>query len=155
MAEGGFGNVFFLGVARVDDRVIVASMSYGATVELNGVMKVRAHSLSNAPRVWPHAARVVPHGLRLCQMISPSSITSITAGQHYSYTSGSNTWHLMSVEDLIYMTMTNEMCAAMHAHSCACSHVPCAKGTLRDTLSRSSMSCSAPFLRRPRASMHL
>ena len=87
MSGGTNGNVMFLGVARVDDRVIIASMSYGATVELNGVMK----------------------------MISPSSITSINAGQHYTFTSGQNKWHLTAVDELLFMTMTNQTYPSRHA----------------------------------------
>ena len=62
-------------------------MSYGATVELNGVMK----------------------------MISPSSITSINAGQHYTFTSGQNKWHLTAVDELLFMTMARPDVPSRHA----------------------------------------
>ena len=46
MSEGTFGNVLFLGVARVDDRVIIAYMSHGASVGLDGVIKVTLPCIS-------------------------------------------------------------------------------------------------------------
>ena len=48
-------------------------------------------------------------------MISPSSIVSINSGQHYSFTSGQNKWNLMSVDDLLFMTMTNQAYPSRHA----------------------------------------
>jgi len=88
MSEPGtFGNVLFLSIARVEDRMILASLGYGAQIDLGGVQKV----------------------------ISPSSMTSIQSGQHYSFTSGSNAWHLFCDEALVFIVITNQMYPSRHA----------------------------------------
>ena len=42
----------FLGVARVEDRVIIASMSYGAEVKLDGVIKVGVAARARRAGAW-------------------------------------------------------------------------------------------------------
>lgn len=63
------GNVQFLGVARFQDRAIVASHAYNTVIDLNGVKEV-----------------------------IKSDQLSVRPGVHFSFSSGGSAWHLMSGE---------------------------------------------------------
>jgi len=74
------GNVQFLGVARFQDRAIVASHSYNTTVDLNGVREV-----------------------------IKSDQLSVRPGVHFSFSSGGSAWHLMSGEEERQFSKSNEI----------------------------------------------
>jgi hypothetical protein len=69
------GNVQFLGVARYQDRAIVASHAYNTVIDLNGVKEV-----------------------------IKSDQLSVRPGVHFSFSSGGSAWHLMSGESRVDYT---------------------------------------------------
>lgn len=83
------GNVSFIAVARSDDRVVLASGSHGATIDLSGV-KV---------------------------LISPEQMNQVEVGQHYNFGAGQTMWHLMSDGPLIYICICAMQYPSRHANA--------------------------------------
>lgn len=68
MSQQSYGNVFFLGVARMAGQgIVVASYSYNTETELSGVKQVLEQPNMN-----------------------------LTPGKHYSFAVGNMAWHLIS-----------------------------------------------------------
>ena len=61
-----FNNVSFMGVARISDKCVVASLAYNSSVDLAGVKKVLGEKIG------------------------------MQAGTHYSFSTGQMTWNLMA-----------------------------------------------------------
>lgn len=77
MSKDGYGNLCFIGVARIVDRCVVASLAYNSTVDLAGVKKVLEQKMG------------------------------MQAGNHYSFVTGAMAWHLMAdSEGRIYIAIT-------------------------------------------------
>jgi hypothetical protein len=73
MSTQYFGNVHFLGVARVAGTgIVIASHSYNTEIDLNGVRQVLEQPNMN-----------------------------LTAGKHYSFNVGPHAWHLISGNSLL------------------------------------------------------
>jgi hypothetical protein len=84
------GNVQFLGVARVQDRAIVAGHAYNSSIDYNGVKEV----------------------LKSDQL-------SVRPGVHFSFSSGVSGWHLMSdPEGRIFILITERTYPVRAAHAC-------------------------------------
>ncbi|GMI24156.1 hypothetical protein TeGR_g15029, partial [Tetraparma gracilis] len=84
-----FGNVMFIGVARLVDRCVVASLSYNSTVDLAGVKEVLGQKMGMQP------------------------------GTHYSFTTGQTAWHLLAdQESRIYIVITASNYPARVATQC-------------------------------------
>lgn len=80
----------FLGVARLQDRAIVASHAYNTVIDLNGVKEV----------------------LKSDQL-------SVRPGVHFSFASGGSAWHLMSdVEGRIFILISERAYPVRAAHAC-------------------------------------
>lgn len=72
-----YGNVSFIGVARIVDRCVVASLAYNSSVDLSGVKEVLGQKMG------------------------------MQAGTHYSFTTGQMAWHLMAdAQGRIYIAIT-------------------------------------------------
>lgn len=86
-----YGNVFFLGVARLSGQaLVIASYSYNTETDLNAVKQVLEQ-----PNV------------------------SMNAGKHYSFTVGQLAWHLISDDmELIYILICNINYPQRCAHMC-------------------------------------
>ncbi|TFJ81650.1 hypothetical protein NSK_006901 [Nannochloropsis salina CCMP1776] len=84
------GNIHFLGVARFQDRAIVASHAYNTVIDLTGVKEV----------------------LKSDQL-------SVRPGVHFSFGSGGSSWHLMSdVEGRIFILISERTYPVRAAHAC-------------------------------------
>jgi|SRR6056297_1323437 len=80
----------FLGVARFQDRAIVASHAYNTVIDLTGVKEV----------------------LKSDQL-------SVRPGVHFSFASGGSSWHLMSdVEGRIFILISERTYPVRAAHAC-------------------------------------
>lgn len=69
--------MLFVGVARIVDRCVVASLAYNSSVDLNGVKQVLEQKMG------------------------------LQAGTHYSFSTGQTSWHLMADDEgRIFITIT-------------------------------------------------
>ncbi|KAJ8610179.1 hypothetical protein CTAYLR_008742 [Chrysophaeum taylorii] len=75
------GNLSFIAVARASDRVVLASCSHGANIDLSGVKT----------------------------LLSPEQMEQVEVGTVYNSEVGSASWHLMADEkQLVYIATTSE-----------------------------------------------
>jgi len=87
--RSSYNNVLFIGVARLSDVAVVASLAYNSTVDLTGVKAVLDQKMG------------------------------MTEGTHYSFTTGSNCWHLMAdAESRVYILITADSYPARVATAC-------------------------------------
>ncbi|GAB5031845.1 vesicle-associated membrane protein 7b [Nannochloropsis oceanica] len=84
------GNIQFLGVARLQDRAIVASHAYNTIIDLNGVKEVLT-----------------------------SDQLSVRPGVYFSFASGGSAWHLVSdVEGRIFILISERSYPVRAANAC-------------------------------------